>query len=210
MKKPGWSQRPFRTVETIALLSMMALALTYTWPILERRMNRGAEIQSLVRVNPPAAAYGSKAADYPEYGEVGRGFLTSPEGLNAIWSHANPGTSPGHRGISLLGHWIDERLLIEPIKGTFLIRYSCVVEDPARDIPYLKATVDSLVEHFNRKQPSEGQASIADPIQPPMIPPISYKLRALYAAGFVLFVLIFCVAIIKAAQIRDSRPRFAV
>jgi hypothetical protein len=122
----------------------------------------------------------------------------------------NPGPRPGYQDTARLGRWIEERLQINPIMDTFLIRYSCLVEDPARDVPYLKATVNALVGHFNRNGPLDIRASIADPVVPPRILPTPYRLRIIYAAGFVLIVLLVSFAVVKAAQIRDSRPRYAV
>lgn len=168
------------------------------------------EINALVRMEPPKVPDGSTAADVPEYGEVGRRFLTSAEGLSAIWSRVNPGPRPGYQETARLGRWIDGRLQINPIKDPSLIRYSCVVEDPARDFPYLKATVNALVEHLNRKQLLDSRVSIVDPVLPPRILPIPYRLRYIYAAGFVLVALLVSFAVVKAAQIRDSRPRYAV
>jgi hypothetical protein len=84
MKKPSWDRSPFRTVELIALIALAALTFTYFWPFVERRMMRPVEINALVRIEPPGVPHGSTAADFPEYGEVGRRFLTTPEGLSAI------------------------------------------------------------------------------------------------------------------------------
>lgn len=210
MKKPSWDRTPFRTVELIALSALTVLAFTYFWPFVERRMMPPVEVDALVRIEPPKVPYGPTAADVPEYGEVGRRFLTSPEGLGAIWSQVNPGLRPGYQDASRLGRWIDDRLWIVPIKGTFLIRYSCVVEDPARDVPYLKATVNALVEHLNGKALLDNRVSILDPVLPPRILPIPQRLRLIYAAGFVLVALLVSFAVVKVALIHDSRQRFAV
>ena len=107
------------------------------------------------------------------------------------------------------GQWpqaTNEKLSIRPIKDTLLIRYSCIVEDPNVDLPYLKATVDTLVEYLNQDQFLVGRVTIVSPVQAPARLPIFQHMRYVYGAGCALVALMLSFAVVKLAQNIDSRP----
>jgi hypothetical protein len=178
---------PLSTRDLLIIVAIVALMTGVGWPIVEQKMKPRVESSALARIEPPLPGKPSGKWVLDEQACLSKSsdYLRSPQAVQDVLRDTAVLSLPSRPSAAVVERCLRERIRIEFLAGTFLMRCSVTVDEPARDTAILNAAESALMKQ--QLAGPRGVTAIIELGKPPMLRAIPF--RSALAAMFSLVIL---------------------
>ena len=184
----AWNLRksPLRMADLLAFVAIVALWMTLGGPILDRRHKSRVEASVLVRVEPSFTAIKglpSKTVDIDQFASDCGKYLRSPQAVQDVLGDTAISSLPSPPTKATVERCSGQKIQVGVIPGTFLMKCSLSVDEPARDTAILNAAAKAMLKGL--PSPPGGLVQLISSATPPKLSASHNRFE--FSAVFILF-----------------------